>query len=131
MPVPSAKTPVRLAIAPDAMTVGLAAKLVIVVPVTVTVAVWLIAVPLVGVTVRVYAVVTVGLTLTAFPLVTAIPPGVTTPVPPAKTAVRLVLAPPGIVARVGAKLEIVGGGITFTVVVCVTGVPAELVTVRV
>jgi hypothetical protein len=54
-------------------------------------------------------VVVVGLTLTATPLVTERFPGVTTPVPPVKTAVRLELDPASIVAGLGAKLEIEGG----------------------
>jgi hypothetical protein len=58
-------------------------------------------------------VVVVGLTLTGVPLVTARLPGVITPVPFAKTAVRLELAPAPIVAGFAVKLVIdgaTGGG---------------------
>jgi hypothetical protein len=48
-------------------------------------------------------------TVTAVPLVTAMLPGVTTPVPPVKTAVRLELEPAAIEAGLAAKLVIVGG----------------------
>ena len=59
----------------------------------------------------------VGLTLTAVPLVTAILPGVMTPVPPANTAVRLELPPAPIVGGVATKLVMVGAGFTVTVTV--------------
>ena len=53
-PVPLVKTAVRLELVPDAMVAGFAAKLVIVGGgTTVTVTVWVIAVPVGGVTVRV------------------------------------------------------------------------------
>jgi len=65
------------------------------------------------------------------PLVAARLPGVITPVPPAKTAVRPELPPAVIVAGAATKLVIVGAGFTVTVAVCVTATPAELVTVRV
>jgi hypothetical protein len=58
-------------------------------------------------------VVAVGFTLTAIPLVTARLPGVITPVPPEKSAVRLELPPAVIVAGFAVKLVIVaplGGG---------------------
>ena len=58
-------------------------------------------------------------------------PGVITPVPLAKTAVRLELPPAVIVAEFATKLVIVGAGTTVTVTVWVIGVPAEFVTVRV
>jgi len=58
-------------------------------------------------------------------------PGVITAVPFAKTAVRVALAPAAIVVGLAVKLVIVGAGTTITVAVCVTGVPAEFVTVRV
>jgi hypothetical protein len=75
--------------------------------------------------------VVVGLTLTAVPLVTARLPGVITPEPPEKTAVRLVLDPDVIVTGVAVKLVIVGAGSTVTVTVCVIAVPTGGVTVRV
>jgi hypothetical protein len=56
---------------------------------------------------------------------------VITPVPFAKTAVRLELAPAPIVAGFAVKLVIEGGGTTVTVAVCVAAVPTEGVTVRV
>ena len=76
-------------------------------------------------------VVVAGLTLTAVPLVAGRLPGVITPVPFAKTPVRLVLAPAVIVAGLAVKLVIVGAGITVIVAVCVTNAPARFVTVRV
>jgi hypothetical protein len=51
-----------------------------------------------------------GLTEIAVPLVTAVLPGVITPLPFEKTAVRLELAPAAIVAGLAVKLVIVGGG---------------------
>jgi hypothetical protein len=114
-----AKTAVRLALDPELIVAGLATKLVIVgAGFTVTVTIWVIAVPPAeGVTVRVYGVVVVGLTLTAVPLVAGRLPGVITPVPPAKTAVRLELPPAVIVAGAATKLVIVGAGFTVTVAV--------------
>ena len=76
-------------------------------------------------------VVVVGLTLTAVPLVTARLPGVITPVPLAKTAVRLELPPAVIAAGFATKLVIVGRGTTVTVTVWVIAVPVGGVTVRV
>jgi hypothetical protein len=76
-------------------------------------------------------VVVVGLTLTAVPLVTVRLPGVITPVPFAKTAVRFALVPSEIAVGFAPKLVIVGGGTTVTVVVCVTAVPLVGVTVSV
>ena len=58
-------------------------------------------------------------------------PGVITPVPLAKTAVRLELVPDAMVAGLAAKLVIVGGGTTVTVTVWVTAVPLVGVTVSV
>ena len=72
-----------------------------------------------------------GLTLAGVPLVTARLPGVITPVPLAKTAVRLELAPAVMVAGFATKLVIVGAGTTVTVTVWVTAVPLEFVTVMV
>jgi hypothetical protein len=51
-------------------------------------------------------VVTVGLTLTAVPLVTGRLPGVMTPVPPVKTAVRLEAEPTVMVDGLATKLVI-------------------------
>jgi len=98
---------------------------------TVTVAVRVIAVPLDGVTVRLKVVVAVGLTLTAVPLVTAILPGVITPVPPVKVASRLELLPDVIVDGVALKTLITGAELTVTVTVWVTAVPVVGVTVSV
>ena len=72
-----------------------------------------------------------GLTLTGVPLMTARLPGVITPVPFEKTAVRLALPPTVIVAGAATKLVIVGGGFTVIVAVAVTTAPLEEVTVRV
>ena len=76
-------------------------------------------------------VVAVGLTLTGVPLVTARLPGVITPVPLAKTAVRLELAPAVMVTGFAVKLVIAGAGTTVTVAVWLTDASAELVTVMV
>jgi hypothetical protein len=76
-------------------------------------------------------VVAAGLTLTGVPLMTARLPGVITPVPFEKTAVRLALPPTVIVAGAATKLVIVGGGFTVTVVVAATATPVGDVTVRV
>jgi hypothetical protein len=76
-------------------------------------------------------VVAAGLTLTGVPLVTGRLPGLITPVPPEKTAVRLELPPAGIVSGLATKLVIVGGGYTVTVTDWVTAVPLEGVTVSV
>jgi hypothetical protein len=78
-------------------------------------------------------VVEVGLTLKGVPLVTAILPGVTTPVPPVKSAVKLELPPEVVmVAGLAVKLEIVGTGSTVTVAICVAfTVPTGGVTVSV
>jgi hypothetical protein len=76
-------------------------------------------------------VVVVGLTLTAVPLVTGRLPGVITPVPLAKTAVRFELPPAVIVAGLATKLVIVGAGLTVIVAVCVTAAPLVGVTVSV
>jgi hypothetical protein len=73
----------------------------------------------------------VGLTLTAVPLVTAILPGVITPVPLAKTAVRPELPPARIDVGLATKLVIIGAGFTVIVAVCVTALPLVGVTVRV
>ena len=75
------------------------------------------AVPTVGVAVSVYVVVAVGVTLTGVPLVTGMLPGVITPEPPLKTAVRLELDPDAMVAELAAKL-VIDAGVTLVVVVC-------------
>ena len=72
-----------------------------------------------------------GLTLTGVPLVAGRLPGVITPVPLAKTAVRLELPPTVIVAGLATKLVIVDAGTTVTVTVWVTAAPLEPVTVMV
>lgn len=72
-----------------------------------------------------------GLTLTGVPLMAGRLPGVITPVPLAKTAVRLELPPTVIVAGLATKLVIVGAGTTVTVTVWVTAAPLEPVTVMV
>jgi hypothetical protein len=76
-------------------------------------------------------VVAVGVTLTAVPEVTLRLPGVITPTPFAKTAVRLALPPAEIAGGVATKLVITGSGSTVTVTVCVTAVPLVGVTVSV
>ena len=58
-------------------------------------------------------------------------PGVIMPVPPLKTAVRLVLDPASIVAAPALKLLMVGTGSTVTVDICEVTSPPELVTVSV
>jgi len=73
----------------------------------------------------------VGLTLTATPLVTERLPGVMTPVPPVKTAVRLELDPVAMFVGLATKLVIVGMGSTVTVTLCVIAAPIGGVTVRV
>jgi len=114
------------------MVAGMAAKLVTVgAGTTVTTAVWVTAVPAGLVTVRVYVVVAAGLTLTGVPLVAGRLPGVITPEPLAKTAVRLELPPAVMVTGVAAKLVIVGAGTTVTVAVRLTVAPLEPVTVMV
>jgi hypothetical protein len=76
-------------------------------------------------------VVVAGLTLTPTPLVTARFPGEITPVPLAKTAVRVEFPPAIIAAGFARKLVIEGAGATVTVAVWVIAVPVEGVTVRV
>lgn len=58
-------------------------------------------------------------------------PGVITPVPFAKTAVRLALPPGPTVVGLATKLVIVGAGSTITLVIAVIAVPTGGVTVRV
>lgn len=72
-----------------------------------------------------------GLTFTGVPLVMDKLPGVMTPVPLVKTAVRAVFSPAVIVAGFAAKLVIAGAGYTLTVTDCVIAAPVGLVTVRV
>jgi hypothetical protein len=113
MPVPPLKTPVKLAVPPAVIVAGEAAKLVIegiagAVGFIVTVAVWATVSPMEFVTVRIYIVVCVGVTLTAVPLATERFPGIITPVPPLKTPVRFTNPPAVIVAGLAAKLAITG-----------------------
>ena len=72
-----------------------------------------------------------GLTLTPTPLVTETFPGVITPVPFAKTAVRVELDPEAMVEGLAEKLVITGVAPTVTVTVCVAGDPLVPVTVSV
>jgi hypothetical protein len=65
------------------------------------------------------------------PLLTAIFPGFTTPLPFAKTAVSDVDVPEVIVAGLAVKLVITGAGTTVTLVAALAVVPTEFVTVRV
>jgi hypothetical protein len=65
------------------------------------------------------------------PLVTVTFPGVITPVPPAKTAMRFALEPAAIVPALLTKLVITGAGTTVTVTVCETADPEAGVTVSV
>ena len=90
-----------------------------------------VAVPMGLVTVSVYVVVAVGLTLTGIPLEIGRLPGVITPVPFANTAVRFVLPPDPTVVGLAAKLVIVGAGTTVTLAIAVIAAPAGGVTVRV
>ena len=72
-----------------------------------------------------------GETATALPLLTEMLPGVMTPVPPEKTAVRLELDPAVIVEGLAVKLLMDGGEITFTVRDFETDLPLEPVTLSV
>ena len=72
-----------------------------------------------------------GLTLTPTPLVAERLPGVMTPVPLAKTPVRIALDPAAMVPGFAPKLVIVGAGLTVMVAVAVTAVPLVGVTVSV
>jgi hypothetical protein len=76
-------------------------------------------------------VVAVGLTLSGVPLVTGMLPGVITPVPFAKTPVKLALPPGPTVVGLATKLVMVGAASTITLVVAVTAAPTGGVTVRV
>jgi hypothetical protein len=76
-------------------------------------------------------VVAVGLTVTPVPLAAVRLPGVMTPVPFAKTPVRVVLDPVVMVDGLASKLLIVGAEVTVTVAVAVTAVPLVGVTVSV
>jgi len=77
-------------------------------------------------------VVAVGLTETPVPLVAERLPGVMTPVPPAKTPVRLEDWPAVMAAGLALKLVIDGpAGFTVIVAVAVTAGPLEGVTVSV
>jgi hypothetical protein len=72
-----------------------------------------------------------GVTWTAVPVVTVRLPGVMTPEPPVKTAVRLDVEPAGMVDGMATKLVMAGTGSTVTVTVEVAAVPTVGVTVRV
>jgi len=115
-PVPPVNTPVSVALVPETMLAGVAVKLVMLAGatagLTVTVAVCVTGVPPDGVTVSVYVVVAVGLTVTAVPLVAGRLPGVITPVPPVKTPVSAVLFPAVMVAGEAVKALIVATGTT-------------------
>src|SRR6202050_2581796 len=109
MPVPFAKSPVRVALSPIVMVVGFPEKLLIVGPAfTVTMAVAVTADPLVEVTVSVYVVVAVGLTVTAPPLGGARLPGVVTPVTFAKTPGSAAVDPAAMEVGLAVKLVIEG-----------------------
>jgi hypothetical protein len=118
-PVPFANTAVKLELPPVAIIAGIAPKLVMIgAGFTAIVAICVIAVPLDGVTVRVYWVVAVGLTVTGTPLLTARFPGVITPVPPVKTPVNVPLVPAVTVVGLAMKLVMVGttgGGVVVVV----------------
>jgi hypothetical protein len=114
-PVPPLKTAVSAADPPAVIVVGAAAKLVIdgaagAVGFTVTVAVWVTAVPDAFFTVSVYDVVLDGETITVDPLVAAMFPGVIIPVPLAKTPNRLAEPPGATDSGLAVKLEMVGFG---------------------
>jgi hypothetical protein len=70
-------------------------------------------------------------TVTGVPLTTAPTPLLTLPVPPEKTAVRVVEFPAVIVLPAAVKLAIIGAGTTVTVTDADTEVPALLPTVKV
>jgi hypothetical protein len=78
---------------------------------TATVAAIVTAVPVVGVTVRVYVVVAEGVTVTAVPLVTVPVTPLIIPLPPLNTAVSVVDFPAVTVAAPAEKLVIAGGGV--------------------
>ena len=97
---------------------------------TATVTVLVAELPAAFVTVSVYLVVASGATTTPTPLVMATLPGVTTPVPPEKTPVRVVEVPDVIVAELAVKLQ-EGAATTVTVSACVVLLPIVFVTVKV
>jgi hypothetical protein len=76
-------------------------------------------------------VVAVGLTVSSAPLVAGRLPGVMTPLPFAKTPVRVALDPVVIVDGLAVKLVIVGAEFTVIMAVAVTAVPLVGVTVSV
>jgi hypothetical protein len=103
---------VRVELPPEEMVVGLADSVTVgAAGFTVTVAVWVAAAPAAFVTVREYIVVTGGVTLTVCPLVTSMFPGAMTPVPLAKTAVKLEELPVVIAAGLAVKLVMAGAGV--------------------
>jgi len=111
-PVPPVKSGVKLALLPATIVIGAAVKLEIngtgstVIVVCCAAA----APPPAGVTVKVYVVVVVGLTLTGVPLVGTMLPGVITPEPPLNTGIKLELDPASIVEGLAPKPLISGGG---------------------
>lgn len=110
-PVPLAKTAVSVVLMPRLMVGEAAAKLAMVgAGNTVMAAVAVTAVPVDGVTVRVYVVVAAGVTVTATPLLTVMLPGVMRPVPFENTAVRVALVPLVMLAALAAKLVMAAGG---------------------
>jgi hypothetical protein len=102
---------VRVELPPEGMVVGLADSVTVGTGFTVTVTVWVAAAPAAFVTVREYIVVSEGVTLTVCPLVTATFPGTMTPVPLAKTAVRLEELPVVMAAGLAVKLVMDGAGV--------------------
>ena len=72
-----------------------------------------------------------GLTVTPTPLLAVRLPGVMTPVPFAKTPVRVALDPAATKVGLAVKLVIVGAGFTVIMAVAVTAVPLVEVTVSV
>jgi hypothetical protein len=111
-PVPPVKSGVRLELFPAAIVVGVAVKLEITGTGSTMIVVCCVAAvpPPAGVTVKVYVVFAVGLTLTAVPLVAAMLPGVIRPEPPLNTGIKLELDPASIVEGVAPKPLISGGG---------------------
>jgi hypothetical protein len=109
-----AKTPVRVAVPPEIIVVGLATKLVMVAGFgsMVTVVDFVTAVPVEGVTVRVYVVVDVGETLIAVPLVIGTTvlsaESETDPVPLVNTPVSAAFPPEAISVGFAVKLVMVG-----------------------
>lgn len=110
LPLPLLKEKDRVAVPPAVMIKGAAVKLVITGAGTTVTVVFEVAVPPAPVTVRVYSVVALGVTLVAVPVVSAMFPGVTVPVPLAKTPVRWALPPEVTLPGAAVKLVMVGTG---------------------